>query len=119
MTCIRYQCDRVRYEPESALYDHKHQIEGHGDPHAKTDSVGRYHMSVPVLMPMLVPVLMLLLMPMLMPVFIRVPVLVRVRVAMVGMIMRRGRGVVVMLFMFHRVRIPSMLESPHSPERGE
>jgi hypothetical protein len=70
-------------------------------------------MSVPVLMPMLVRV----------PVFIRVPMLVRVRVrvrvAMVGMIMRRGRGVVVMLFMFHRVRIPSMLESPHAPERGE
>jgi hypothetical protein len=46
------------------------------------------------------------------------PVLVSV-VAMVRMIMRMALLVVVMFFVFHRVRIPSMLECLHAPQRGE
>ena len=57
----------------------------------------------------------------------RVPVRMGVAMRMPGrsglagmlMIMRMIVVVVVMLFMFHRVRIPSMLKCLHAPQRRE
>ena len=54
---------------------------------------------------------------------VRMGVFMRVarRLTMAGMlmIMRMIMLVVVMLFMFHQVRIPSMLECLHAPQRRE
>jgi hypothetical protein len=118
MTCVGNQCHRVGHEPEAALHDHKHEIEGYRDPHAKTDSVGRYYMRVCVIVSARVCVIVSL------PVLLRVPVLRRMHVllgvATLVTVMRMIMVVMVlMFFVFHRVRIPSMLECLHAPQRGE
>jgi hypothetical protein len=58
-------------------------------------------------------------MPVLMPVLMRVPVRVLMGMRVLTLVPVMCMIVLVMLFMFHQVRIPSMLECLHAPQRRE